>query len=118
MDITSVPAQQTEESNDDTNKKSVVLAHKNLSRKKCFLAEDISEIRQSILELTTHSDSFSDEEACSKDTLVEPIAEDSNDIVVLCESQTELQVINYFIYLIIGLISLSDISQFNLKPFN
>lgn len=68
LDITSASAlaEQTERTNDDANKKLIALAHRNLSRKNCLLAENISEIHYNILELTTRPDSFSDEEACGK----------------------------------------------------
>ncbi|XP_019696537.1 E3 ubiquitin-protein ligase HECW2 isoform X2 [Harpegnathos saltator] len=85
LDITNAVAKQTEGNNNNANKKSIVLAHKNLSRKKCLLVENISEIHQNILELTTHSDSLSDEEACGKSTLME--SEGSDDTIAQCEFQ-------------------------------
>lgn len=89
LDITnaSALAKQTGGNNDDGSKKSIFLAHKNLSRMKCLLAEDISEIRQNILELATRSDSLSDEEACGEGAPAE--SESSDDIVALYEFQED-----------------------------
>ncbi|KAL6257214.1 hypothetical protein P5V15_012141 [Pogonomyrmex californicus] len=71
---TSIVVKQTEESDDDagttcnntiqnSNKKSIFLAHRNLSRKKCLLAENISEIHHNTLELAACSSNIVDGKA-------------------------------------------------------
>lgn len=64
--------------------KSFYITHKNLSRKKCLLAEDIPDIRSNILELTVFPDDLSDSGAYDKNTPVDP---EKNCIVERCEHQ-------------------------------